>query len=188
MTSYKVEDWQEGKEPLGGNKGSYQKIVEDGYSIMGFWRGDGEYLKDLKYVLAGKGVLTHLPGLKKSPPFYFDVKDKNELKTCKSIGNTLFLKGFLVWQRDTKGTYRHLTNGICNPVEDQIDKAGRKFNDHDCYTQNVNWESNTWIKCDRLGYYIVGLTTDPTTKYKFSEWKKIDCCRPKLLPIDNTPV
>lgn len=118
MTSYKVEDWQQGKEPLGGNKGSYYKLVEDGYSIMGFWRGDGEYLKDLKYVLAGKGVLTHLPGLKKSPPFYFDVKDKKELKTCKSSGNTLFLKGFLVWQRDTKGTYRHLTNGICNPVED----------------------------------------------------------------------
>jgi hypothetical protein len=64
MASYKVYDWQQGDTPLGTEKKKYgfSKEVDDGYLIKGFWRGDGENLKDLKYVLAGKGVLAHARG------------------------------------------------------------------------------------------------------------------------------
>lgn len=34
-------------------------MVDWDYAIMGLWRGRGEKLTDLKYALAGKGVLSH---------------------------------------------------------------------------------------------------------------------------------
>lgn len=56
LTDYKVFDW--GALNFGSG-GARAFIVDSGYAIMGFWRGRGEQLIDLKYVLAGKGALSH---------------------------------------------------------------------------------------------------------------------------------
>jgi hypothetical protein len=134
LTTYALEDWGAKRFGLKGG----QIMVQDGYAIMGFWRGRGEQLQDLKWVLTGKGIAGHGAYWVK-PDFRNALKDKNPRsseadRTAKCDG-LFHLRGFNVVPRFNDQMWlEDLKDGECVSAGFQYYKNGNQYFEDECYT------------------------------------------------------
>ncbi len=97
---------------------------------MGLWRGKGEAVSDINWVLAGKGILGHWDYSRKMKKFTLSW---NSL-TLQRCDRKQHLTGLaLLMNVGANAHLAHVEQGACSSPDIQINRAREEFWGEDCY-------------------------------------------------------